>query len=141
MDAELAPFLSGEALIFDMRIDKPKVRLRLLKDGTLDWMRGSQRGNSGQDRRARKCRRSAAARSSSSTSNPGRTRRITDLNAEMSAKSLAGPWQIEGDAALDGEHGKLRHFQQPAGRERRAAACARGWCRTSIPSASISMAS
>ncbi len=42
MDAELAPFLSGEALIFDMRVVNPKVKLRLLKDGTLDWTRGSQ---------------------------------------------------------------------------------------------------
>ncbi|MGO8190200.1 hypothetical protein, partial [Rhizobium leguminosarum] len=42
MDAELAPFLSGEALIFDMRVVNPQVRLRLLKDGTLDWMCGSR---------------------------------------------------------------------------------------------------
>ncbi len=37
----------------------------------------------------------------------GRTRHVTDINAEMSAKSLAGPWRIEGDAALDGEHGNF----------------------------------
>ena len=36
MDAELAPFLSGEARIFDMRIEEPKARIRLLSDGTLD---------------------------------------------------------------------------------------------------------
>lgn len=106
MDAELAPFLSGEALIFDMRVSQPKVRLRLLKDGTLDWMRGSQ---------------SEIPAKSVVLENvhveggdvefideqSGRTRRITDLNAEMSAKSLAGPWHIEGDAALDGEHGNF----------------------------------
>ena len=40
MDAELAPFLSGEARIFDMRIEKPKARVRVLPDGRLDWMRG-----------------------------------------------------------------------------------------------------
>ena len=85
MDAELAPFLSGEALIFDMRVSEPKVRLRLLKDGTLDWMRGSQ---------------SEIPAKSVVLENvhveggdvefideqSGRTRRITDLNAEMSAK-------------------------------------------------------
>ena len=42
LDAELAPFLSGEARIFDMRIEEPKARIRLLADGTLDWLRGSQ---------------------------------------------------------------------------------------------------
>ena len=40
MDAELAPFLSGEALIFDMRLEQPKAKVRLLPDGTLDWARG-----------------------------------------------------------------------------------------------------
>ncbi len=40
LDAELAPFLSGEARIFDMRIEQPRARVRLLADGTLDWLRG-----------------------------------------------------------------------------------------------------
>lgn len=106
MDAELAPFLSGEALIFDMRVSKPKVRLRLLKDGTLDWMRGSQP--------------EIPAKSVVLESvhvedgdilfideQTGRTRHVTGLNAQMSAKSLAGPWRIEGDAALDSEHGNF----------------------------------
>ncbi len=106
MDAELAPFLSGEALIFDMRVSKPKVRLRLLKDGTLDWMRGSQP----------EIPAKSVVLESVHVENgdivfideqSGRTRHVTDLNAEMSAKSLAGPWRIEGDAALDGEHGNF----------------------------------
>ncbi|GAC1040678.1 AsmA family protein [Rhizobium sp. No.120] len=106
MDAELAPFLSGEALIFDMRVSKPKVRLRLLKDGTLDWMRGS--------------RPEIPAKSVVLESvhvedgdilfideQTGRTRHVTGLNAQMSARSLAGPWRIEGDGALDNEHGNF----------------------------------
>jgi uncharacterized protein involved in outer membrane biogenesis len=106
MDAELAPFLSGEALIFDMRVSQPKVRLRLLKDGTLDWMRGSQP--------------EIPAKSVVLESvhvedgdilfideQTGRTRHVTGLNAQMSARSLAGPWRIEGDAALDNEHGNF----------------------------------
>uniref|UniRef100_UPI002898D5AB AsmA family protein n=1 Tax=Rhizobium sp. TaxID=391 RepID=UPI002898D5AB len=32
MDMELAPFLSGGARIFDMRIEDPTVRVRVLKD-------------------------------------------------------------------------------------------------------------
>jgi uncharacterized protein involved in outer membrane biogenesis len=106
MDAELAPFLSGEALIFDMRVSQPKVRLRLLKDGTLDWMRGSQP--------------EIPAKSVVLESvhvedgdilfideQAGRSRHVTGLNAQMSARSLAGPWRIEGDAALDNEHGNF----------------------------------
>jgi hypothetical protein len=38
MDAELAPFLSGEVLIFDMRIDRPDVLITVIdEDGMLDW--------------------------------------------------------------------------------------------------------
>ena len=37
MDAELAPFLRGQILIFDMRIDGPRGTIRLLPDGSLDW--------------------------------------------------------------------------------------------------------
>ncbi|MBB4272708.1 uncharacterized protein involved in outer membrane biogenesis [Rhizobium mongolense] len=106
MDAELAPFLSGEALIFDMRVVNPKLRLRLLKDGTLDWMRGS---------RPEIPAKTVVLESVHITGGDvqfiddqsGRARSITGLNAEMSARSLAGPWRIEGDAALDGEHGSF----------------------------------
>ncbi|OWK23713.1 hypothetical protein AJ87_29110 [Rhizobium yanglingense] len=106
MDAELAPFLSGEALIFDMRVVNPKLRLRLLKDGTLDWMRGS---------RPEIPAKTVVLESVHVTGGDvqfiddqsGRARSITGLNAEMSARSLAGPWRIEGDAALDGEHGSF----------------------------------
>src|SRR6478609_2372415 len=106
MDAELAPFLSGEALIFDMRIVNPKVKLRLLKDGTLDWTRGSQ-----PEIPARTVVLENVHVSGGDVQfiddQSGRTRLVTGVNAEMSAKSLAGPWRIEGDAALDGEHGNF----------------------------------
>ena len=106
MDAELAPFLSGEALIFDMRVSEPKVRLRLLKDGTLDWMRGSQ-----PEIPAKSVVLEGVHVDGGDIQfideQSGRTRHITGLNAEMSARSLAGPWRIDGDAALDGEHGNF----------------------------------
>ncbi|NLR96490.1 AsmA family protein [Rhizobium sp. P38BS-XIX] len=106
MDAELAPFLSGEALIFDMRVSKPKVRLRLAKDGTLDWMRGSQ-----PEIPAKSVVLESVHVEDGDVlfidEQSGRTRHVAGLNAEMSAKSLAGPWRIEGDAALDGEHGNF----------------------------------
>ena len=37
MDAELAPFLRGELLIFDMRIERPKARIAIDENGTVDW--------------------------------------------------------------------------------------------------------
>ncbi|WP_075292257.1 AsmA family protein [Pararhizobium arenae] len=106
MDAELAPFLSGEALIFDMRLDAPKAKIRLLPDGTLDWARG---------RRADIPAKVVVLENVEISNGQidfideqtGRTRRVTDLNADLSARSLAGPWKVEGRAALDGEAGNF----------------------------------
>ncbi len=107
MDAELAPFLSGEALIFDMRIEEPKARIKLFADGTLDWARG---------RRSDIPARTVILENVSITGGEiefvdeqtGRTRHVTGLDAQVSAKSLGGPWRIDGRAALDGESGAFQ---------------------------------
>ncbi|MGA1831714.1 AsmA family protein [Rhizobium wenxiniae] len=106
MDMELAPFLSGEARIFDMRIEDPTVRVRVLKDGTLDWMRGSRPAIPTrivviEDIHVRNA--SVALIDEQS----GRFRNITGLTAEMSAASLAGPWRGDGNAKLDGEEARF----------------------------------
>ncbi|MFC3076421.1 AsmA-like C-terminal region-containing protein [Shinella pollutisoli] len=107
MDAELAPFLSGEALIFDMRIEEPKARVKLFSDGTLDWVRG---------------RRSAIPARTVVLENvtvsggeiefvdeqTGRTRHVTGLDAQIVARSLSGPWRIDGRGSLDGESGSFQ---------------------------------
>lgn len=106
MSAELAPFLSGEALIFDMRLDRPKAKVRLLPDGTLDWARG---------RRASIPAKTVVLENVEVTNGQiefideqtGRTRRVSGLAADVSARSLAGPWKVEGRAALDGEAGSF----------------------------------
>ncbi|MBC7314407.1 MAG: AsmA family protein, partial [Rhizobium sp.] len=106
MDAELAPLLSGEARIFDMRIEEPKARIRLLPDGTLDWLRGSSA-----DIPARTVVlenvRVVGGEIDFIDEQTGRTRRLTGLDADMSARSLAGPWSVDGSAALDGEKGRF----------------------------------
>ena len=37
MDAELAPFLRGELLIFDMRLVRPRANVRIDDEGRVDW--------------------------------------------------------------------------------------------------------
>ena len=104
LDAELAPFMSGEARIFDMRIEQPKARIRLLADGTLDWLRGS---------RPTIPARTVILEKVSVTGGhiefideqSGRNRILSDLDADISARSLAGPWSISGRGSLDGEVG------------------------------------
>lgn len=102
MDMELAPFLSGEARIFDMRIERPTARIRILADGTLDWMRGSS---------ADIPLRTVVIEDVHITGGTvelideqsGQTRRLSGLSADLSARSLAGPWRGEGYGSLDGE--------------------------------------
>lgn len=107
MDAELAPFLSGEALIFDMRIEGPKARIKLFQDGTLDWARGRK-----SDIPARTVILENVAVTGGEIEfideQTGRTRHVTGLDAQVSAKSLGGPWRIDGRAALDGESGAFQ---------------------------------
>jgi uncharacterized protein involved in outer membrane biogenesis len=101
MDMELAPFLSGEARIFDMRLEHPKARIRLLKDGRLDWTRGSQ-----PDIPARNVVLEdvhiEGGQIEFIDDGTGRTRHLTGLSAKMAATSLAGPWRADGNATLDG---------------------------------------
>lgn len=102
LDAELAPFLSGEARIFDMRIEEPKARIRLRPDGTLDWLRGSRPSIPA---------RTVVLEKASVTGGTiefideqsGRNRILSGLDAALSARTLAGPWSVEGRAVLDGE--------------------------------------
>ncbi len=102
LDAELAPLLSGEARIFDMRIEEPKARIRLLPDGSMDWLRGSKPNIPA---------RLVVLESVSVIGGEvefidqqsGRNRLLKDLDAEISARSLSGPWTVDGRTSLDGE--------------------------------------
>ncbi|THV10680.1 AsmA family protein [Rhizobium rhizophilum] len=102
LDAELAPFLSGEARIFDMRIDEPKARIRLLPDGTLDWLRGSRPSLPARNVVLEKVSVSGGTIEFIDQQS-GRDRTLTKLDAALSARTLAGPWSVEGNAELDGE--------------------------------------
>lgn len=106
MESELAPFLSGEALIYNMRIDSPKVRLRLTEDGTLDWVRTG----------TPEIPASTVTLESVTVTGAdvlfideqtGRDRHLTDLDMDLSARTLAGPWRVAGKGALDGQAGSF----------------------------------
>jgi len=106
MSAELAPFLSGEALIFDMRLDRPKAKLRLQPDGTLDWARGPRAAIPANTVVLENVE-IADGEIEFVDEQTGRTRRVSELSADVSARSLAGPWKVDGSAALDGEAGSF----------------------------------
>lgn len=101
MDAELAPFLRGEVLIFDMRLVHPKATIDVAGDGTVDWaIRPSTPFNPGQiaieeltvTEGQIELRHAAG----------GRSHLISEINSTISAKSLAGPWRMDGTLRFDG---------------------------------------
>ncbi len=101
MDAELAPFLRGEVLIFDMRLVKPDVRIDIGTDGIVDWaVRPSSPFTPGQIALERLT--ISDGRVSIHHAASGRTHVLDKIEANVSARSLAGPWRAEGSAALDG---------------------------------------
>ncbi|TPM55059.1 AsmA family protein [Mesorhizobium sp. B2-2-4] len=101
MDAELAPFLRGEVLIFDMRLVRPKATIDIAANGTVDWaMRPSSPFNLNQISIEKltvtegqiELRHAAG----------GRSHTMSEINSTISAKSLAGPWRMDGTLRFDG---------------------------------------
>nr|WP_281431854.1 AsmA family protein [Rhizobium setariae] len=106
METELAPFLSGEALIYNMHIENPKVKLRLTEDGTFDWVKTG----------VPQIPASTVVLEKVTVSNgevqiideqTGHNRHVTGLDMQLSAKTLAGPWKVSGAGAVDGQSGSF----------------------------------
>lgn len=101
MDAELAPFLRGEFLIFDMRMVRPKATVDVAADGTVDWtVRPSTPFRASQIslERLTVTEGQITVRHAAS----GRTHALSEINAEISARSFAGPWRADGTMRMDG---------------------------------------
>lgn len=101
MDAELAPFMRGEFLIFDMRLVRPKVTVAVDADGRIDWaMRPSSPFNPAQIAIEKLTITEGQVRIRHAAS--GRDHLLSEVNTEISAKSLDGPWRVEGSLRIDG---------------------------------------
>lgn len=101
MDAELAPLLSGEFRIFDMRLVRPKAMIEVAPDGAVDWaVRPSTPFDASQIsiEKLTVTEGQVSIRHAAS----GRMHRLTEINAEVSARSLAGPWRMVGSMRVDG---------------------------------------
>jgi uncharacterized protein involved in outer membrane biogenesis len=102
MDAELAPFLKGEVLIFDMRVDKPRMFVSVAPDGTVDWV---LRPTSPKGIDKISLERVVISNGAVELNNQaaGRLDVIEAVEATVSAKSLAGPWRFDGSLILNDE--------------------------------------
>lgn len=104
MDAELAPFLRGEILIFDMRLERPSVTLRIRPDGQLDWALRRTPSTPGETVVLEKVSVSEADIRIIDEQN-NRSHYVQSVDAVGSAKSLSGPWHVEGTARILGMTG------------------------------------
>ncbi len=106
MDAELAPFLSGEVLIFDMRVDAPHGVLTVDKNGVVDW---SLRANTPFDAGKITVENMVITDGQIDILNEasGTTHRLDIPNATVSARALTGPWRLNCDVIFDGEPLKI----------------------------------
>ncbi len=102
MDAELAPFLSGEVLIFDMRMTKPRGVVVVDADGKIDW---TLRPNSPFDPGNVRIENLVVEGGNFDLIDEaaGRTHTISLPQGTISAKALTGPWRMNGLADVDGE--------------------------------------
>src|SRR6185312_7428516 len=106
MDAELAPFLRGEVLIFDMRLVRPKATIDIAADGKVDW---AMRPSSPFDLNQISIEKLTVTDGQIALRHEagGRSHLLSDINSIISAKSLAGPWRMDGSLKLDGLRAKL----------------------------------
>lgn len=97
MDAELAPFLSGEVRIFDMRIEDPHLTVQLDENGVIDW---AQRAEQGLPTANVVLERVAITNGHLTVQDGqnGRVHEIEDVQATVSADALVGPWRVTGTA-------------------------------------------
>ncbi|MBE1206907.1 AsmA family protein [Aminobacter carboxidus] len=101
MDAELAPLLSGEFLIYDMRLVRPKAIIDVAADGVVDWaIRPSAPFDAKQISIEKLTITEGQVRLRRAAS--GRDHLLSEINTSISAKSLAGPWRVDGSLRIDG---------------------------------------
>lgn len=101
MDLEISPLLSGEILIFDMRIDRPLMSVTLFEDGTLDWAMG-ERSDLGGNHLVLENVTVTNGEIILLDQQNQRTERIENIQAALSASEITGPWLMNGSARVHG---------------------------------------
>ena len=102
MDAELAPFLKGEVLVFDMHIVKPHAMVTVGKDGAVDWTLRPAAPSSIETVTLESVNIVDGIIDVDDRAS-GRRHVFDAINAKVSAKALSGPWRFDGVLQADGE--------------------------------------
>jgi hypothetical protein len=101
LDAELSPFLRGEILIFDMRVENPRIRLRLDETGLPDWPLMTD-GPVDPGQVVLESARIINGSIEITDETANRVWTLNELDATVSAQSLQGPLRLEGGTRING---------------------------------------
>lgn len=102
MDMELAPFVRGEVLIFDMRLVRPEIRMAISETGAIDWAIRPE-AYFDASRVALEKLTVVEGRLRILHAPSGREHLLTEINTDLSARALTGPWRIDGSLRVDGQ--------------------------------------
>src|SRR5690606_12456834 len=111
---ELMPLIQGEISVISMQLDEPVVRVAVDDSGQVDWtIRGEQSRDLDPDNVVL-----AGVEITNGTlvyddARSGASVRLTDVAARLEARSLAGPWRVEGSYTSNGAPSQ---FQVTTGR-------------------------
>jgi hypothetical protein len=100
---ELIPLISGAFKVVDMAITRPRLQVTVGADGTPDWLRRTEASKS-LDPDAVTLEKVDISDGSIDyhDERTGRSLSLTGINASVDARSLMGPWKIEGGLVADG---------------------------------------
>lgn len=103
LHVELFPLLTGSFKVVDMTIERPQVEVTIDADGSIDWLQRSE-ASKALDPDQVSLQRVDIMHGSLSylDSRTGRVVQVDDVNATLDARSLLGPWKVEGGAVVEG---------------------------------------
>ncbi len=105
-NVELMPFLSGEIRIVDMALDSPVFNLEIGENGQIAWTDRQELLVDPDQVKLDRLQISNAAFNLEGVA-PDRIIRGENINANVSALSLYGPWKISGSGTIDGQDSRF----------------------------------
>ncbi|MXN63541.1 AsmA family protein [Stappia sp. GBMRC 2046] len=109
---ELPPLLKGEVKVLDMTMERPDLRLSLDEAGRLDWFTAAPRQSVLSEIDPEKVTLEQVeivdGTATLIDARNGKSHSITDIDALVTARSLLGPFKVDGTATMAGERATVR---------------------------------
>ncbi len=105
--AELFPFLSGQVRIVEMSMLQPKVNLQVAEDGTIAWTNPREFVVNPDQVKIEKLNVYGGAIFVTGLVG-NRSFELENIQADLSAKSILGPWKIDADANVEGVPSQIK---------------------------------